>query len=97
MSFSFNVTGKTREDANAQVAAKLEEIVAAQDSHEVDADAVTETVDMYLDLIEHNDGETISVSVSGSVGWENVTEEGVARRRYTGAGVNVSVRSYKES
>jgi hypothetical protein len=97
MSFSFNTSGKNREEVNAKVAALMAETVAAQDSHEVDVDAVTATVETYLDLIEPNDGDTISVSVSGSVGWERVVAEGVEIRRYTGAGVNVSVRCYKES
>lgn len=90
MSFSFSVLAKSKDDARAQVAQHMADIAKVQDSHEVDKQAVSNVVSAYLDMVEGGEGESYSVSVSGSMGWT----EHEGKRRYNSAGVNVSVRAY---
>lgn len=87
MSFSFNVTGSTKEETLERVEAKLVETVASQPNHEHDRSAVRSVVETYLGLIDDKAEGEFSVSVSGSISWFVSTEQ-----VYNGAGVSVSVR-----
>lgn len=94
MSFSFNVTAKSKDDAKAQVAEQMRAVASSQVSHVKDEAAINATVSSYLDMLDTIDGHTISVSVSGSIGWNEGPD---GKKTYTGAGISVSVRSYQSA
>ena len=95
MSYSFNVTAKDKDAAKDAVAEKLNEILGTQPEHARDKDAAFNAVSAYLGLLDVT-GDPISVSVSGSIGWSGVKDD-KSDRKYTGAGLNVSVRTYKSA
>jgi hypothetical protein len=77
MSYSFNVLAATSVLAAAAVATKLDETAAQQPIHEADKAQAQAAVESLLPLLrEPEEGEQISVSVSGSVSKYRVEDEG---------------------
>jgi hypothetical protein len=77
MSYSFNVRGADKEAARAAVAAELDKVVAQQPIHEADRDQAAAAADAMLDLIpDPAEGEEVSVTVNGSLGWRGLLGEG---------------------
>ena len=95
MSFSFNYLAKSKDEARSQLLTQLETIKTQQPVHTIDHDAIVKTVDLYLDLLTVK-ANTISVSVSGSVGYNYKDGDHNTVGDITGAGVNVSVRGYDQ-
>lgn len=91
MSFSFSVSGKNKAEVKDAASVELDKIVQMQPHHMHDKDAVYTAIDEYCDLLDVNDGDTISVSVSGSLGWTGKDEAA----KYTSAGLNISARVFQ--
>lgn len=73
MSYSFSVQTKTKELALEQVAAKLDEVVAAQPIHSHDRQQASEAVACFLTVLPDNvDGKDFCVNVNGSVSWTGI-------------------------
>ncbi len=77
MSYSFNILAATAALAAAAVATKLDDTVTQQPIHEADKDQAKTAVESLLPLLrEPEEGEQISVSVSGSVSKYRTEDEG---------------------
>lgn len=85
MSYSFGVKGKTKAEAIAAVAAELDKVVAAQPIHAADRDQALATATAFVNTLPENGEKDVSVSVSGSVGWEGTYPD----HSLTSAQVNV--------
>lgn len=84
MSYSFSVQASSKKEAVEKVAAELEKVVASQPPHEADKQAAKTTAETFIGLLrDPKDGESITVSMNGSLSWQ---ETGV----FTGANVSVS-------
>lgn len=95
MSFSFASSGKTKQDVVADVSAQMDKVIQNQPHHAHDKDAVVSCVGTYIDLLDgKTDEDTISISVSGSLGWNADQGEG---EKHTGAGLSISARIYKQA
>jgi hypothetical protein len=86
MSFSFFVRAATSDEAKRQVVLKLDEVVASQPIHELDRRLAEITAGALADFLTIEDGQEISVSVSGSLGWRGQMED----RSFSSANLNVS-------
>lgn len=88
MSYSFSARGVTKAEVLTKVSAELDRVVASQPVHQADRYQVQAAVEAFLEILPSNpDGKEFSVSVSGSVGWNGLTDADLV---ITGAGVNVS-------
>jgi hypothetical protein len=89
MSYSFTVSGSTKDEAKQAVVAKFDEVVAGQSVHATDREQAIAAANAFIDMIDNpSDGEKINVSVNGSIGGSNWTDG--KPERITSAGVNVS-------
>lgn len=71
MSYSFSVSGASKADASAKVAAEFDKVVANQPPHAADKEAAVAAASAFIGLLrEPTDSEQISVNVYGSLGWE---------------------------
>lgn len=94
MSFSFAISATSKEAVREAASAEMDKIISGQPDHAHDKDAVVNACAAYADLLNgFEDGDTISVSVSGSLGWSSSSGE---HHKYTGAGLSISARSYKQ-
>ncbi len=85
MSYSFKVKAGNRKEAKELVAAKLQEVVKAQPTHENDIDVAQTAVGTILDIVEDPaEDQVLVVSVSGSLSWKE-------EDHFTGGGLNVNV------
>lgn len=81
MSYSFSVSGKTKDETKTAVATQFELIVSQQPMHGVDAATAQAAVYSFIDLASDPTGEqAIHVSVYGSItqGPEITPQEGEA-------------------
>lgn len=70
MSYSFHVRAASKAAAIAAVAAKLDEVAAAQPSHAVDKAQALAAASAFIEVLpEPSDAQDVTVSVNGSVGW----------------------------
>jgi hypothetical protein len=77
MSYSFSVTAAGKVAAKAALAAKFDEVVAAQPIHARDREAAIANGNAAIDLLVDDAALHIAVSMNGYVGWrENLTEAG---------------------
>ena len=84
MSYSFNVTAASKEEAKEKIAAELDKVVLSQPVHAADREQAQAAASAFIDVLaDPADGEEIRVSVHGSVGWR---EEG----KFTHANIGVS-------
>ena len=93
MSFSFTISAKTKDEVKELASAEMDKVISGQADHAHDKDAVVNACVAYANLLNgYEDGDTISLSVSGSLGWSSSSGDA---HKYTGAGLNVSARCYK--
>lgn len=72
MSFAFSVVKKTKEEVKEAIIAAMVEVVKTQPAHERDRSLVNATAAAYIDMLdEPPEGQSINVSVNGSVGWKH--------------------------
>ena len=70
MSYSFNVTAPTKDEAKEKITAEFDKVIASQPVHAADRDAAQAAAHAFVDVLSAPaDGEEIRVSVHGSVGW----------------------------
>lgn len=92
MSYSFAVSGVTKSEALAGVVAKFDEVVAAQPTHASDKPAAVAAAKAFIDLLkEPEEGEHITVSMHGSLGWHH-TDVPPVTFLSGGVGVSASVQ-----
>lgn len=72
MSYSFQAKGKTKSEAIAAVITKMDEVVAGQPVHAADREPAIEAVKAFINLLPEDEAKDVSVSVSGSLGWQGV-------------------------
>lgn len=71
MSYSFTVIADEREDVGEKVSAALDHVCETQPEHSADRDVAQETAESLSKILEEpGDARRVSVSVSGSVGWD---------------------------
>jgi len=75
MSYSFSIQAPTKAAAKDAVAAKFEEVIAAQPIHARDKAAALANANAVIDLLMDDGAREISVSVNGYVGWQEVLRE----------------------
>jgi hypothetical protein len=96
MSFSFNVRAATMAAALVMVDEKVDEVVANQPVHAVDADAIKATARAYADLVEEKEGHDVSINVNGYVSWEGTLggdEPVTIRGANIGVGIGLIART----
>ena len=72
MSYSFAITGASKAEATAKVAAEFDQVVANQPSHAADKDGAVAAANAFINLLrEPREGEQIAVNMYGSLGWEH--------------------------
>lgn len=69
MSYSFDFTVSTKEEAKARVASELDQVISTQPVHAKDRDAALATAVAFIDLLNDDDTKDVRVNVHGSVGW----------------------------
>jgi hypothetical protein len=69
MSFSFNLTANTREEARDRVTRLLDETLEYQPHHWKDGGIAVKTAHEYINLIEEDPKLLINVEVYGSIGY----------------------------
>jgi hypothetical protein len=84
MSYSFSTRGSSKEDASANVATELANVVNGQPVHAADQDEAQAAADAFITLLPDDDTRDIAVSLSGSV---STTDDG----QLSQASVSVSV------
>lgn len=90
MSYSFSVRAKSKDDAAAKSGVSMAEVVEAQPVHKADKDAAIAAVDELLGtVVEPGEDESVTINVSGSLGWR-------AEGEFTSANLSVSVAVVKD-
>ena len=90
MSYSFTVKAKNRSEVGTMVRAELDKVVEGQPVHNNDADVAYDTaITLSETLVDLGEGESYSITVSGSLSWR---EEG----QFTGANLSVSASVVKD-
>lgn len=74
MSYSYGATGATKDQAKANIKAKLDDVTANQPQHAADIAAVQALCNDFIDSLQPDDRE-ISVTVHGSVSWKGTGKE----------------------
>lgn len=96
MSFSFNFTAASRDEAKAKARAEMDKVVQQQPIHRNDQRLVLSAVDAYVDLCpEPKDGQVVNLNVSGSVTWSgpmNPDADIIGAGLHITAGVGPAVR-----
>ena len=87
MSYSFQVQAPTKAAAKEAVAAKFDEIVAQQQIHARDRDAVLANASAVIDLLADSDEKDVLVSCNGYVSWPS---GGVEEAQLNAAAVSAS-------
>jgi hypothetical protein len=75
MSYSFSVKAKSKAAAKDAVAAKFDEVTAAQPVHVRDRTAVLSNADAVIDLLADDDTKDVTVSCNGYVSWPSGNAE----------------------
>lgn len=87
MSYSFKVTGASKEEAAGKVADEFRKVVESQKVHEADADQALTAAHAFIDILaDPAEGEVVNVTVNGSLGWRG--EEG--SQQFYNASVGIS-------
>jgi hypothetical protein len=86
MSYSFNVRAATKDEAKDKAAAEFDKVVASQAIHARDREQALAAAGAFIDMVADDAERDLSVSVSGSLGWQGVTDQVI-----TSAAVSVSV------
>lgn len=95
MSYSFAVSGSSKADVIAKVAAEFDKVAANQPTHGSDKDAAVTAAGAFVGLLqEPTDGQKISVNMSGSLGWNYSDAPPTA---FVSASVSVSAFISKQS
>jgi hypothetical protein len=71
MSFSFDFTAPTKDEAKARATAELDEVVRVQPAHAQDRAAALAAAHAFIDLLADDDSKDVRVNVHGSVGWNH--------------------------
>lgn len=88
MSFSFEITAYSKNEAGSKVESKLAEIVAGQPAHAHDRQAVQDAAEGQINLLsEPTSTEEIHVSISGALSWQ-----GTEQKVFLSSSVNISAR-----
>ncbi len=85
MSYSFTVRAATKAEASLKVADEFAKIVVSQPTHEADQKQAQAVADAFINILEDVEDKDISVSMSGSLGWN-----GVNPTTFTRASVNIN-------
>jgi hypothetical protein len=94
MSYSFGVTAGSKADAIAQVAAEFDKVVSNQPPHAADKDAAVAAASGFIALLrEPAGGEQITVSMYGSLGWEQAGDNPPSAFISGGVSISASVTS----
>ncbi len=88
MSYSFGIRAATKALAIAAVAAKLDEVVQSQPCHKADRASAQASAESFINVLKDDDTKDISVSVNGSVSWQNLGDD--ERMQISSASVSVS-------
>jgi glycosyltransferase A (GT-A) superfamily protein (DUF2064 family) len=88
MSYSFGIRAATKALAIAAVAAKLDEVVQSQPVHKADRAQAQAAAEGFVNVLKDDDTKDITVSVNGSVSWQNVGDD--ERMQISSASVSVS-------
>jgi len=84
VSYSFTITANNADEAGVKVEEELGKVVTAQPSHAADRQAAQIAAEAFIDvLVDPREGECITVSMSGSLGWRDADV-------FINASVNVS-------
>jgi len=84
MSYSFSIAADDKDGATTKVNAELGKVVVSQPYHAADKQAAADAAAAFIGVLrDPADSEAVSVSMSGSLSWQ---EEG----SFTGASVNIS-------
>lgn len=70
MSYSFNFTACTKEEAKARVAIELDKIIVHQATHSRDRDAALAAAEAFIDLLSDDETKDIRVTMHGSVTYD---------------------------
>lgn len=88
MSYSFSASGATKVEALDAVAMEINKVVSTQPMHEADRKGAMAAAEAFVGVLRDPvEGEVISVSMSGSLGW---TGDAADAPQFTSASVNVS-------
>jgi hypothetical protein len=72
MSYSFAITGISKVDAAAKVAAEFDQVIVNQPTHAADKEGAVAAANAFINLLgEPGDGEQIAVFMYGSLGWDH--------------------------
>jgi hypothetical protein len=72
MSYSFAITGISKVDAAAKVAAEFDQVIVNQPTHAADKEGAVAAANAFINLLgEPGDGEQIAVIMYGSLGWHS--------------------------
>ncbi len=92
MSYSFTVSGTSKADAVAKVAAEFEQVVASQPVHAADKDAAMNAANAFVGLLqEPAENEVIAVNVYGSLSWQDYSDTAPTIFRSGNVGVSASI------
>lgn len=70
MSYSFSVTGSTKEEAIEAAKEEMDKVVVNQPPHAADAPAVAAAVNAFVELLADDTSKKVGVSVHGSLSWK---------------------------
>ncbi len=70
MSYSFSVKAATKEEAKEGVAKQIEQVAASQPIHAKDLPSAQAAAGAFIDILDHEVGKEISLSMSGSVSYK---------------------------
>jgi hypothetical protein len=87
MSFSFNVRAPSADEAKRLVVLKMDEVVSSQPVHAQDRRLAEVTAGALAEFVKLEEGQELSVSVSGSLGWRGHDVEA----NFSSANLNVQV------
>ncbi len=94
MSYSFGITGASKADAAAKVAAEFDQVVANQPSHAADKEAAVAAASAFINILrEPRDGEQITVSMHGSLGWESASSPVVFLSSNVGVSASITAKA----
>jgi hypothetical protein len=98
MSYSFNVTGKTKAQAKAAALQQVGLFVANQEAHERDALLVANTIAGVVDTLdEPGEGQQIAIQCYGSTGGEWNSMGGMTRVTSNSVTVQAACVAIKEA
>jgi hypothetical protein len=85
MSYSFDVTASTKDEAKAKVAEQFATVVAQQPNHAKDQAAILANVSAVIDLLADDPEQDIHVDCHGSLNWISDPDATIGVTIHTGA------------